>query len=111
MGLNIQKINAYTLRFFVNMARMAFRTARTMTPTSAKIASHMLAIPTAPSTRQMICVADSFDAMNTNRVYRNKLSKERIIEEIETNKGRQFDPEIAEVFLRILRENRLPTES
>ena len=59
----------------------------------------------------MTCVADSFDAMNTNRVYRNKLSKERIIEEIETNKGRQFDPEIAEVFLRLLRENRLPTES
>ncbi len=64
-----------------------------------------------PLIARMICVADSFDAMNTNRVYRNKLSKERIIEEIETNKGRQFDPEIAEVFLRILRENRLPTES
>ena len=49
--------------------------------------------------------------MNTNRVYRNKLSKERIIEEIETNKGRQFDPEIAEVFLRILREDKLPQEA
>ena len=64
-----------------------------------------------PLIARMICVADSFDAMNTNRVYRNKLSKERIIEEIETNKGRQFDPQIADVFLRLLRENRLPTES
>ena len=64
-----------------------------------------------PLIARMTCVADSFDAMNTNRVYRNKLSKERIIEEIETNKGRQFDPEIADVFLRLLRENRLPTES
>ena len=59
----------------------------------------------------MICVADSFDAMNTNRVYRNKLSRERIIEEIETNKGRQFDPKIADVFLRLLRENKLPLDS
>ena len=35
----------------------------------------------------MICVADSYDAMNSNRVYRNKLSKEDIINEIERNKG------------------------
>lgn len=64
-----------------------------------------------PLIARMICVADSFDAMNTNRVYRNKLSKERIIEEIETNKGRQFDPQIADVFLRLLREDKLPLEA
>ena len=64
-----------------------------------------------PLIARMICVADSFDAMNTNRVYRNKLSKERIIEEIETNKGRQFDPQIADVFLRLLREDKLPQEA
>lgn len=52
----------------------------------------------------MICVADSFDAMNTNRVYRNKLSRERIISEIETNKGLQFDPVVADVMLKLLRE-------
>ena len=47
----------------------------------------------------MICVADSFDAMNSNRVYRKKLSKEAILNEIETNKGTQFDPKCVEVFL------------
>ena len=64
-----------------------------------------------PLIARMICVADSFDAMNTNRVYRNKLSKDSIIEEIEKNKGRQFDPAIADVMLRLLRSNDFPLEA
>ena len=35
------------------MARMAFNTASTITPTSAKIASHILTMPTMPNIRQM----------------------------------------------------------
>lgn len=57
-----------------------------------------------PLIARMICVADSYDAMNTNRVYRNRLSKEKIMSELETNKGRQFDPRIADIMLRFLRE-------
>lgn len=56
-----------------------------------------------PLIARMICVADSFDAMNSNRVYRRKLTREAIIEEIERNKGTQFDPKIAEVFLNLLK--------
>ena len=63
-----------------------------------------------PLIARMICVADSFDAMNTNRVYRKMLTKERIIEEIEKNKGLQFDPKIADVMLRLLREGRILME-
>ncbi len=63
-----------------------------------------------PLIARMICVADSFDAMNTNRVYRKRLSKERIIEEIETNKGKQFDPKIADIMLRLLREGKIGRE-
>jgi hypothetical protein len=55
-----------------------------------------------PLIARIICVADSFDTMNSNRVYRKKLTKECIINEIETNKGRQFDPEIADVMLKLL---------
>lgn len=55
-----------------------------------------------PFVARMICVADSFDAMNSNRVYRKSLSKEYIINEIETNKGRQFDPKVADVMLNLL---------
>ncbi len=60
-----------------------------------------------PFIARMICVADSFDAMNTNRVYRKKLSKERIIEELETNKGRQFDPKIADVMLGLIKNGKI----
>lgn len=48
------------------------------------------------------CVADSYDAMSSNRVYRSKLSKEEIEEELRRNSGTQFDPEIVEVFLKFL---------
>lgn len=51
---------------------------------------------------RIICVADSYDAMSSNRVYRSKLSKEEIEEELRRNSGTQFDPEIAEVFLKFL---------
>lgn len=61
-----------------------------------------------PLIARIICVADSFDAMNSNRVYRNKLTKEKIISEIETNKGLQFDPDIADIMLRLIRAGKIP---
>jgi len=63
-----------------------------------------------PLIARMICVADSFDAMNTNRVYRNRLTIENIIGEIEKNKGLQFDPIIADVMLGLLRDGKIPLE-
>lgn len=56
-----------------------------------------------PLIARMICVADSFDAMNSNRVYREKLSRDAIIEEIEKNRGTQFDPEIADILLNLIK--------
>lgn len=43
----------YISYFFTNSARIAFTTAMTITPTSAKIAIHILAMPRAPSSRQI----------------------------------------------------------
>lgn len=45
--------------------------------------------------------------MNSNRVYRKKLTKEDIFEEIEKNKGKQFDPKIADVFLELIKEDKI----
>lgn len=56
---------------------------------------------------RMICVADSFDAMNTSRVYREKLPMDYIIKEIENNKGKQFDPKIADIFLELIKEGKI----
>ncbi len=63
-----------------------------------------------PFIARMICVADSFDAMNTNRVYRKKLPADRIIEELEANKGLQFDPQVADVMLGLLRDGKITLE-
>ena len=60
-----------------------------------------------PLIARMICVADSFDAMNTNRVYRKRLSRDVIISEIEKNKGLQFDPAIADIMLKLIREGKI----
>ncbi len=63
-----------------------------------------------PLIARIICVADSFDAMNSNRVYRKKLSMEDILNEIERNKGKQFDPAIADIFLECYREGLVSSE-
>ena len=62
-----------------------------------------------PLIARMICVADSFDAMNTDRVYRKRLTKEQIISELESNRGLQFDPKIADIMLRLIREGKVAT--
>ena len=45
--------------------------------------------------------------MNTDRVYRKKLSKESIIEEIEKGKGTQFDSKIEDVMLYLIQNDQL----
>lgn len=55
-----------------------------------------------PLTARIVSIADSYDAMISHRVYRKAMSKEAAIEEIRKNKGTQFDPKIAEIFIRIL---------
>ena len=60
-----------------------------------------------PLYARVIAVADSYDAMSSRRIYRNALSRQEIYEEIRSNQGKQFDPVIAEIFLRLLTENRL----
>ena len=64
-----------------------------------------------PLIARMICVADSYDAMNTDRVYRKRLSREQIINELETNKGLQFDPNIADVMLGLIRDKKITADS
>lgn len=63
-----------------------------------------------PLIARMICVADSFDAMNSSRVYRKNLSKEYIINELINNKGTQFDPKIADIMLNLIKEGKIKIE-
>lgn len=54
-----------------------------------------------PLEARIICVADTYDAMTSDRPYRKGLSHEDAIAEITKFKGIQFDPEIVDGFLSI----------
>ena len=55
-----------------------------------------------PYLARIAAVADSFDAMTSRRTYRDSLPLDVVKQEIEKNKGTQFDPQIADTFLDIL---------
>jgi len=52
---------------------------------------------------QILCVADSFDAMTSDRAYRNAMPLELAIEELYRCSGSQFSPEVVEALIRALR--------
>jgi len=52
-----------------------------------------------PLFSRIIAVADAFDAMTSVRTYRLALSIEKVIDEMKTNAGKQFDPHIVELFI------------
>lgn len=51
---------------------------------------------------KILAITDAFDAMITKRAHKDALSMEEAIYELRTNKGKQFDPEITEIFIEIL---------
>lgn len=60
-----------------------------------------------PLIGRLICVADSFDAMNSNRCYRAKMPKESILEELRENSGKQFDTDIVRCLLELIDEGKI----
>lgn len=54
-----------------------------------------------PLLASIIAVADTFDAMTTDRPYRPALSKESAAEEIKRLSGKQFSPLVVEAFLKL----------
>ncbi|MFA5526351.1 MAG: HD domain-containing phosphohydrolase [Acholeplasmataceae bacterium] len=52
-----------------------------------------------PLFSRIINLADSFDAMTSNRSYRHKMTKDAAVEEIIRHAGKQFDPELARLFV------------
>ncbi|CAI3204831.1 GGDEF domain-containing protein [Clostridium neonatale] len=55
-----------------------------------------------PLIARIVSVADAYDVMTTNRVYKNALSKDEAIRELKKNSGKQFDPNIVKVFIECL---------
>ena len=59
-----------------------------------------------PELARIIGVADTYDAMTSKRSYRDVLPQEVVMAEIEKCKGNQFDPEIADVMLALMSEDK-----
>jgi HD-GYP domain-containing protein (c-di-GMP phosphodiesterase class II) len=55
--------------------------------------------PDIPIEARILAVADSFDAMTSNRPYRSALPTEQAVEEVDRCAGTQFDPDVAVAFL------------
>jgi len=55
-----------------------------------------------PLGARIVAVADSFDAMTTDRPYRKGMQPWNAVEEIVAKSGKQFDPEVVNAFKRVV---------
>jgi len=63
---------------------------------------HRLSGERIPRLARVMAIVDSFDAMRQDRPYRRALSAERSLREIREGAGRQFDPTLAQTFIRMV---------
>ena len=61
-------------------------------------------VTTVPLGARIIAVADSFDAMTSDRPYRKGMTPWEAMEEIIKNTGKQFDPRVVDAFKHVVRE-------
>ncbi|MBA4115346.1 MAG: HD-GYP domain-containing protein [Rubrobacter sp.] len=58
-----------------------------------------------PMGARLISAADAYDAMTNDRPYREALTHEQAVAELEANSGGQFDPEVVEALIAVLLEH------
>lgn len=59
-----------------------------------------------PIEGRCLTIVDSFDAMISRRPYKKPLSLEQAINELRINKGTQFDPKLADIFIEVIEKNK-----
>lgn len=52
-----------------------------------------------PWEARVVAIADAYDAMTSDRPYRKALTRDQALDEIYQNAGKQFDPQLAQVFI------------
>ena len=63
-----------------------------------------------PLNARIIGIADAFDAMTANRVYRKKLDFDFVLEELRKGRGTQFDPGLVDILLELLEDGTIDVE-
>ena len=61
-----------------------------------------------PLAARILNVVDAFDAMTSDRPYRKSLPIERVIRELETYRGKQFDEQVATILLDLYWKGEFP---
>ena len=61
-----------------------------------------------PFLSRILTVADAFDAMTTNRIYKSRKKIQEALAEIESLSGSQFNPEVVAAALKALKDTPLP---
>ncbi len=60
---------------------------------------------------RIIAIADAFDAMTANRVYRKRMPFDKVLDELHKGRGTQFDPELLDMFLELIENGDIDTAS
>ena len=63
-----------------------------------------------PLNARIIGIADAFDAMTANRVYRKKLDLDFVLEELRKGRGTQFDPKLVDIMLGLLEDGTIDVD-
>ncbi len=56
---------------------------------------------------RILKLADSYDAMNSDRPYRNALKKDELIAELIASKGTQFDPRLVDILVKLIKQEEI----
>ena len=60
-----------------------------------------------PLHARILALADAYDAMTSNRVYRNALTDDTVIKELENGCGTQFDPKLCDLFVKLVKSGKI----
>jgi HD-GYP domain-containing protein (c-di-GMP phosphodiesterase class II) len=60
-----------------------------------------------PLGSRIVAVIDAYDAMTSDRPYRKALPKDHAVSELQKGSGTQFDPQVVDVFVKILRDENM----
>lgn len=60
---------------------------------------------------RIISIADAFDAMTANRVYRKRQDFDYVMSELHKGRGTQFDPDLLDIFLKIIDDKKIDIDA